>query len=343
MAASTLVDAGIAQRFAARFAVEGPLDGSYLLDDLEAHFQALVTEAEPLIAAETRFNPGSAAVPVVLSRKQWATANVESMLVLMEPLLEKMERKLAGKPMPPLAQMAYGPALGAQLGVVLGFLSQRVLGQYDMLTGHENQVWFVGPNIVLTERKFGFVPRDFRLWVVLHELTHRAQFEGNPWMREYFLALIKDLLSDLDIDPKNALKRVAAPDDVAAQAPLALRVLSVDQLEKFNRLQAFMSLIEGHGNFVMDRIAENTIPTQPRMRQTLRSGAAAGGWLGKLIGKLLGFDLKRAQYYQGQAFLDAVLAAGGPDAVAQCFVSAEYLPSLAEVKDPKLWLARVRP
>ena len=343
MAANALVNAGVAERFAARFASEGPLDGSYLLDDLESHFQALVAEAEPLIAEETRFSPASPAVPALLSRKQWATANVESMLSLMAPLLEKVEQRIAATPMSPMAQLAYGPALGAQLGLVLGFMSQRVLGQYDMLAGHENQVWFVGPNIVLTERRFGFVPRDFRLWVVLHELTHRSQFEGNPWMREYFLGLVKDLLSDLDLDASNVLRRMAGRSDIGPDAPIALRVLDPGQLEKFNRLQAFMSVIEGHGNFVMDRIAEHTIPTQPRMRQTLRSGAASGGWLGKLLSKVLGLDLKRAQYLQGQAFLDVAFAAGGSDTVALCFESAEKLPSLTEVRDPQLWLDRVRP
>lgn len=341
---STLVDARIAASVAGKVAARGPLDGSYLLDDLHSSFAAVTAEAEPLIKAETGFSPEGPAVPRVLSRKEWANENIGSMLKLMAPLLEKLERKLESTPISPVARIAYGPVLGAQMGVVLGFLSQKVLGQYDVVEGHQNQVWFVGPNIVMTERRFGFVPRDFRLWVAVHELTHRAQFEGNPWMRDYFLGSVGKLIDEMDIDSSHLLKRLKnlshKPSD---EAPIPIRLLSPDQIENFNKLQALMSVIEGHANFVMDKVAERAIPTQPRMRATLKQGSLSSGWIGKLLNKVLGLDLKRAQYRQGQEFFDRVFEASGQDGIVECFRAPENLPSLAEVKDPKQWLARVQP
>ncbi|MGI8426588.1 MAG: zinc-dependent metalloprotease [Actinomycetota bacterium] len=342
---STLVDERVAAKVAARMASEGSLGHSYLLDELDSSFKRLTAEAEPLIAAETGFSAGVPAVSRVLSRKEWATVNVASMLKLMSPLLDKMERKIEIRSASPLSRMTYGPMLGAQMGMVLGFLSQKVLGQYDVVDGHQNEVWFVGPNIVLTERRFGFVPRDFRLWVAVHELTHRAQFEGNTWVREHFLSSVGNLIEALDIDASQVLRRMRNRSSRGSfgDAPIPLRLLGPDQIEGFNNLQAFMSVIEGHANFVMDRVAEKAIPTQPRMRETLKKGAMGGGWITKILNKVLGLDLKRAQYKQGQEFFDQVFAATGQAGVTACFASAENLPSLEEVKDPPKWLARIQP
>ena len=311
---SDLIDLRVANRVAARFSSPGALAESYLLDGLQASFEEIVREAEPLIAEESGFSPPIPAVARVLSRQEWASANVESMLELMAPLLGKVEERLASRGAPG-AKMAYGAGLGAQLGIVLGFLSQRVLGQYDILMSHQNQVWFVGPNIVLIERQHGFIPRDFRLWVALHELTHRAQFESNTWVRPYFLSLVTQMMGSIDMDAKTFLDRLVTatkPSEPGeAVVPLAFRLLEPEQREIFNRLQAFMSVIEGHGNFVMDKAAEGRIPSQPRMSKLLRGGATMVGPVAKIIGKVLGFELKRAQYQQGQLFFDAVYAAAG--------------------------------
>jgi coenzyme F420 biosynthesis associated uncharacterized protein len=342
---SDLVDVGVATRFAAKLASPGALAQSYLLEGLQASFEEIVREAEPLIAEESGFRPAEPAVAIVLSREAWATANVASMLELMSPLLDKVEDRIATKGAPG-AKMAYGTALGAQLGAVLGFLSQRVLGQYDILMAHQNEVWFVGPNIVLMERQHGFIPRDFRLWVALHELTHRAQFEANAWVRPYFLSMVSQMLGSMDLDAKTLLDRMAGAIKAAGRenepgTPLALRLLEPEQREMFNRLQAFMSVIEGHGNFVMDRAAGNRIPSQPRMSTVLRGGGTIVGPVAKFIGKLLGFELKKAQYLQGQKFFDSVYAAAGSAAVSACFESEQKLPSLEEVRAPEVWLKRV--
>ncbi len=330
-----------AARFVSRFAAAGPLDGSYLVDDVARSIDRLILEAEPLIAAETGFEPPAPAKARVLSRAEWAEANIDPMLTMMAPLLEKGHQRLSSSPIGTWSKLMYGPALGAQMGTILGILSTRVLGQYDVVMGHDNEVWFVGPNIVLMERRLGFVPRDFRLWVVLHELTHRSQFEGNDWVRDHFMGLVGGLLGSLNIEAGTILGRLLGSLKDRDGAPIALRLLSEEQRESFERVQAFMSVIEGHGNFVMDRIARDTIPTQPRMRRMFRSGASTSP-MNKILGKLLGLDLKRAQYEQGQKFFDAVFEHGGSTAVAACFESAEALPTLAEIRAPERWLARAR-
>lgn len=345
---SGLVDESIASRFAAMFAQPGSLDQSYLLDGLQESFEELTREAEPLIAEESGFVSPHPAVARVLNRQEWATANVTSMLELMSPLLNKMQAKFDVVNAFPGAKYAYKAALGAQLGTVLGFLSQRVLGQYDILVGHQNQVWFVGPNIVMMERRFGFLPRDFRLWIVLHEMTHRSQFEANPWVRPHFLGLVNQMLESMDMDAKTLADRMVAtfksnPRGKDDTTPLVMRALQPEQLEIFNRLQAFMSVIEGHGNFVMDRVGEGRIPSQPRMSQALRGGNTVGTPMAKLMAKVLGFELKKAQYVQGQLFFDAVYASAGPAGVKAVFHSAEDMPTLEEVKSPERWLSRVSP
>ncbi|HWD08888.1 MAG TPA: zinc-dependent metalloprotease [Actinomycetota bacterium] len=340
-----LIETGVAIRVARRLATD-PMEGSYLVQDLARSFSDLVAEAEPLVAEEAGFGPPTPARARVLSRSEWAEANIASTVKLLSPLLEKVEAKVpvAAEGSPgALARKAYGSFLGAQLGGVLGFVSQRVLGQYELDQANASDVWFVGPNVVITERRFGFVPRDFRLWVAVHELTHRAQFEGNPWLRGYFHGSVGELLASLELQPipllERAIKAVRSPEGAD---PIGIRLLDPHQREIFDRLQALMSTVEGHGNFVMDRVGAERIPTQPRMRRTL-SGSSMDGPLGKILRRLLGLDLKKLQYEEGQRFFDAVFAAAGRDGVRAAFAGASSLPSLGELREPGSWLARVHP
>lgn len=338
-----MVDVDLAARLAARLAAPAPLDRSYLLDDLKETFAGLVAQAEPLVAEETGLAPGTPAMARVLSRREWATANIESILTLLGPLLERLNERIPDRPGSRLLRVAYGPTLGAQLGAVLAFLSRHVLGQYDLLVGHADQVWFVGPNIVLTERRFGFAPRDFRLWVVLHELTHRAQFEGTPWLREHLLEALRELMTSLELDPRVLIERAFEIGRQRGEAPLGMRMLGPEQRALFDRLQAFMTVIEGHGNFVMDRIGEARIPSQDRMRRTLRDVSGSGGLLTRMLSRLFGLELKRRQYEEGQRFFNAIQASADRAAVAACFSSPDALPTLEEVRSPESWLERVRP
>lgn len=325
------------------------MQGSYLLQDLASHFAELVAEAEPLVMEEAGFGPASPARARVMSRSEWAQANVSSIVNLLSPLLDKVDARIPDGTAGGLTRRAYGSALGAQLGGVLGFISQRVLGQYEIDPVNAQDVWFVGPNVVITERRFGFVPRDFRLWVATHELTHRAQFEGNDWLRGYFGALVHDLLSSLELQPmsllERALKVVGSTGTTGAgdeSTPIGVRLLDEDQRRTFDKLQALMSVVEGHGNFVMDAVATANIPTQPRMRRSLQGGSWEGP-LGRVMRRVLGLDMKKAQYEEGQKFFDAVSAAAGRDGVRAVFRNAESLPTIEEIRAPERWLSRIGP
>ena len=338
-----LIDLSIASKVAAKVAAAGALHGSYLLDDLESSLAVLVAEAEALVAEETQCGPLPPASALVLSRSEWADANIESMLVIIDPLLDKVEDRIGDRPGARLARLASGPALGVQLGTVLGFLSRHVLGQYDLIVGRPHEVWFVGPNLVQAERRFGFVPRDFRLWVALHELTHRAQFEGTPWLREHFLGMVRTLLGSLEVDARVLLSRALEASRQPGNDPLPFRILEPGQRELFEQLQALMTVIEGHGNFVMDRIGQEVIPTQDRMRRTLRDVQSSSGPVARIVSKLLGLDLKRRQYEEGQHFFDRVFARGGSEAVRATFAAPEALPTMEEVRSPDTWLHRTDP
>jgi len=342
-----LVDTALAARVAGRLATD-PMEGSYLLQDLAGHLAELVAEAEPLVAEEAGFGAATPARARVMSRSEWAQANVTSIVGLLSPLLDKVDARIPEGAAGGLARRAYGSTLGAQLGGVLGFVSQRVLGQYELDPANATDVWFVGPNIVITERRYGFVPRDFRLWVATHELTHRAQFEGNPWLRGYFTGLVHDLLVSLELQPMTLLERAikvvgssaAGPD--GTPTPIGIRLLDDNQRAIFDKLQALMSVVEGHGNFLMDVIGARCIPTQPRMRRSLRGGSWEGP-LGKVLRRVLGLDLKRAQYEDGQRFFDAVSTAAGRTGVRTAFLEPGSLPTLTEIRAPELWLERVAP
>lgn len=332
----------MAARFASKIAAVGPLDRSYLLDDLDVHFQELVREAEPLVAEETGFGVRMPATPRVLTRAEWARENVRSLTTLLEPLLERVEERVAAAPVPSLMRMAYRPALGFQIGTVLGLLSQKVLGQYDVLVAGGSEVWFVGANIVLTEKRLGFIPRDFRLWVALHELTHRSQFEAHPWLRDHFLETIRSLFGSVKLDARSFMERlIESIRHPEGAGPIAL--LDPEQMKQFEALQAFMSVIEGHGSFVMDRIGSRVIPTHPRMKKAMQARSGMGGPVAKILRRLLGLDLKRLQYQEGQAFFEALFEEVGMDAIDACFASGDNLPSMTEIRSPELWLRRVAP
>ena len=174
-----------------------------------------------------------------------------------------------------------------------------------------------------------------------HELTHRAQFEGNDWLRGYFGGLVHGLLSSLELQPMSLLERALKvvsssgdPGPGSESTPIGIRLLDEDQRKIFDKLQAMMSVVEGHGNFLMDAAAANTIPTQPRMRRSLQSGSWEGP-LGKVMRRLLGLDLKRAQYEEGQKFFDAVSAAAGSDGVRAAFQSPKASLTLDEIRGPR--------
>ncbi len=349
-----------AEKVAAWVGGRARMPAPYRPDLLQAEFEELTAEAEELVAVSTGLR--SAAGPArarVTDRTGWVHANVASFQRLLGPHLDRLDPTRLSGSNPVLTRIS-GPlatagrtATGAQMGVVLGWLSTRVLGQYDLLltedaADEQDLVYFVGPNVVALERQHGFEPREFRLWLALHEVTHRCQFTAIPWMRDYFVSLVEEGIGSLDPDPgriAGAVKRMA--DEIrAGRNPLddngALGLVATpEQLEGLHRIQALMSLLEGHGDVTMDRAGAADIPSAAHFSSVLRARRKQAHGLSRLLQQLIGIEAKLRQYEEGERFIAAVEDVGGTALLDNAWRGPDWLPSLEEIRDPAAWIARV--
>jgi coenzyme F420 biosynthesis associated uncharacterized protein len=341
----------LAEKVALRISGREPFSESYHSQSLEPDFMEATARAEELVAQETGLR--SLAGPArarVTDRAGWVRANVASFQRLLRPLTERLGERLGGGPLVPVGRSI----AGAEVGALLGWMSTRVLGQYDLLiaeTEHPEEqdiVYYVGPNVLAIEKRFGFPPREFRLWLALHEVTHRAQFTGVSWMREHFLSLVEGSLASVDPDPKRfvaALRR--AVDEVRAgrnpldEGGLVALLASPEQHALLQKIQGLMSLLEGHGDITMNRAAAEAIPSADRFARTLRQRRNATG-VSRHVQKLIGLEAKLIQYEQGERFIEAVEAAAGRETLDLVWRGPEWLPTLPEIREPQLWLSRVR-
>jgi coenzyme F420 biosynthesis associated uncharacterized protein len=314
-------------------------------------FQEVTAQAEDLVERSTglRSLVGPARAQVS-TRQEWIHANISSFRRLLAPVLER-----AGKAggLPGLLGPVGRVAAGAEMGVVLGWMSGRVLGQYDLLLAEgdspQDAVYFVGPNIVSLERRHGFDPREFRLWIALHELTHRAQFTGVSWLRGYFLELVQQSVAIASPDPRqvfDALGRMAV-DIRSGRNPLAESgivgaLASPEQLVTLRSIQGMMSLLEGHGDVTMDRAAADLIPSAAHFSQVLRSRRESASGLTRFFQQLIGLEAKLRQYADGEKFVREIERTGGPELLACAWERPENLPTAAEIKSPDAWVSRVR-
>jgi len=351
-----LVDWGLAERIAVRVAGREPFADSYHSRSLEPDFAELTALAEELVAAETGLHSlAGPAVGRVTDRAGWVRANIASFQRLLGPLTDRLGRKVAGPSVPVMRAAA-----AAEVGLLLGWMSGRVLGQYDLLVaggsddeggaGDGDVVYYVGPNVLSLEKRFGFPPREFRLWLALHEVTHRAQFTGVPWMREHYLGLIDSLLGAAGVDPMvllRSLKRAA--DEVRnGRSPipaggLAEMLAGPQQQAALEQIGGLMSLLEGHGDVTMDRAGAEHVPSAARFGRVLRDRRQSATGLTKLVQRLIGLEGKLAQYQQGEDFIAEVeRLGGGKDALEPAWRGPSWLPTLAEIGEPEEWLSRVR-
>jgi coenzyme F420 biosynthesis associated uncharacterized protein len=348
-----VIDWSVAERIAVRVAGHEPFGGSYHADSLVPDFTELTAEAEELVAATTGLRSASGPARArVTDRAGWVRANVASFQRLLRPLTDKLGDRLNGRSIGPLARRA----ADAEVGALLGWMSTRVLGQYDLLViededpDDQDVVYFVGPNVLALEKRYAFPPREFRLWLALHEVTHRAQFTGVPWMRAHFLGLVHQAVSSVDPDPKrllHALRRVA---DAAAQrrnpfddGGLAALLASPEQAAVLQQVGGLMSLLEGHGDVTMDRAGAERIPSAERFSRVLRARRRSVSPGIRVVQQILGLEAKLNQYEQGERFIEAVEGVGGTELLASAFEGPAMLPTLAEIRQPERWLARVAP
>lgn len=349
------VDWGTARRVALLVAGRDPLAVSYLGASLRSDFGAVTAEAEDLVADFTGLRSPGSATAAVLDRREWVDANLESMRRMLAPLMSRLGERLARSPMGPLGRHV----AASELGALLGYMAQRVLGQYDLLvpdgdgaegghlaTAESDAVYYVGPNVLALEKRFAFRPRDFRTWIALHEVTHRAQFTGVPWMRAHFLGLVRKVVGLVDPDPlslvralRRAVEQISAGRNPLDDGGLFGLFASPEQRGLLSEVQALMSLLEGHGNYVMSELGRQHVHGEERMVRVLHARRDRGGLAGQ-VQKALGLELKLRQYETGEKFVRAVVDEAGADALDGVWLSPSALPTLGELDHPRSWITR---
>lgn len=341
----------LAQRVAVRVCGSEPFADSYHYDALEPDFTELTAIAEQKVAETTGLvSLAGPARARVTDRPGWIAANLASFQRLLRPLTEKVGERVEASPLAPVTRAV----AGAEVGALLGWMSTRVLGQYDLLVAEDEApedqdvVYYVGPNVLALEKRFAFPPREFRLWLALHETTHRAQFTGIPWLREHYLGLVDQVLGAVDPDPKRFVAAIArvADDLRAGKKPLedgglAAMLATEEQRAALDRIAGLMSLLEGHGDVTMDRAGADQIPSAERFGRVLRARRRQVNGLARLLQRLVGLEAKLAQYEQGERFIEAVEKARGHHALDVAWADPASLPTLAEIREPEQWLARV--
>jgi coenzyme F420 biosynthesis associated uncharacterized protein len=341
------IDWTVAAKVAAKLSGTDPFATSYHGSSLVSDFATLTPRAEALVTLSTGLVPDGPATARVVSRPEWINNNIRSFQRMLRPITDRMG--VDNSLWAPAARVA----AGVEVGTILGVLSKRVLGQYDLIgAGDEDnpqdEVAYVGPNVLAIEKKFAFPPSEFRLWLALHEVTHRAQFTGVPWMRGYFTELTHRTLGSADPDPRRfliALKRTVdavrsgrSPfDDGGLLALLA----DDDQRDALDRMGGLMSLLEGHGDITMDRAGIDHIPSAGRFSATLRQRRHQTKPVLKLVQQVTGFEAKLRQYEEGERFIEAVEAARGSAFLDHVWTSPDRLPTLEEIRAPALWIERV--
>lgn len=314
----------------------------------------------------------------LVDRPGWIAANLKSMQPMLAPLTEPMDigkGPLAG----PLRSVS-GLVLGAQVGALTGVLSQRVLGQYDLAlldSSVRPRLLLLAPNLAAAARTLGVDRDELVLWVSIHEITHAVQFSGAPWLRDYLGGMLKELIDGLQVtisgraseeettdgngagagDEKRGGWMPSLPNlsgltpnvpelremlERARRGELLRLTIGEDRWALVERMQAAMSLIEGHAEHTMDAVGAEVLPSLPRLRAAMNHRRESRGLPWRVLERLLGLELKLRQYEMGRRFCDAVVDAGGPQALALAWSGPKALPNTEELEQPALWIARMQ-
>ncbi|MGW8361618.1 zinc-dependent metalloprotease [Streptomyces wedmorensis] len=364
---SGMVDWNLAVATATRLVRPGPEVSRDEAREVVAELRRHAKASEEHVRAFTRMIPEGVEphdTPVlVVDRAGWIKANVAGFRELLTPLLGKMQDRRAATPGNAVIGALGGKVTGVELGMLLSFLASRILGQYETFApvtrelpgGGEGggRLLLVAPNIVHVERELDVSPHDFRLWVCLHEETHRTQFTAVPWLRDHLQGEIQSFLSATDVDPGTVVERLReAAQTLAGGRPEAEEgepspsfvelVQTPEQREILGRLTAVMSLLEGHADYVMDGVGPQVVPSVAEIREKFKERRARGASrLDLALRKLLGLDAKLRQYRDGERFVRAVVDQVGMDGFNRVWTSPNTLPTKSEIAAPADWIARV--
>jgi coenzyme F420 biosynthesis associated uncharacterized protein len=319
--------------------------------------QLAATVAEPV--RELTGLPGAAddGNVAVVDRPGWIRANVDGFRVVLDPLVQRMAENGNVPPAGSMINAVGSRVTGMQAGLILAYLAGRVLGQYELFLPPDPDVpgtdapagrlTLVAPNIVMVERELDVNPHDFRRWVCLHEETHRTQFTSVAWLRPYVQQQMSDFLLASELDPASILDRLRAAADAVAGAvrggdgeSLIEAIQTPRQREVLDRMTAVMTLVEGHGDYVMDAVGPTVVPSVAEIRTKFSARRGSAGRIEQAIRRVLGIDLKMKQYEQGSQFVRTIVDAAGMATFNKVWTSPDMLPTKEELALPLRWLER---
>jgi len=340
-----MVDWELAVSIGTRLAGAGPEVTSAEAAAVVAELRAGADRATSYVRDFTGLDAGQRTAPVlVVDRAAWIRANTEGFAKLLAPVVDKVT---AAKGPPGAMTQAVGSKVtGAEVGGLLGFMAGKVLGQFDPFDEPHGRLLLVAPNVVHVERELGVDPTDFRLWVCLHEETHRVQFTAVPWMRDHLFSEVEALADTVAPQRllEDGLQRVteALRNLGSSQGGSLLDLVgSPEQKVIIDRMTGVMSLLEGHADVVMDGVGPAVIPSVATIRSKFNERRKGTSSLDRLLRRLLGLDAKMAQYRDGASFVRAVVDKVGMDEFNAVWAGPEQLPTKAEIHDPEAWVGRV--
>jgi coenzyme F420 biosynthesis associated uncharacterized protein len=345
-----LVDWNLAERLAFVLAGTGPpWEGS------EEELRSESDRAAHLVRRYTGLKPkGRLPEAELVDRTEWAKVNLESFQQLSARVEEHLQERLSGSSngrASGIQRTIVRTATGAEAGLAVGYLSQRVIGQYDVaLIGPARapRLLFVGPNLSAARERLG-VDRDlFLRWIALHETTHAVHFASVPWLREHIGGIAEELFEKaaVEVKPSEILGKLARlnPRELlrsVKSGELATLLLPEDQRRLIDRLTATMTLVEGYAEHVMDAVGDQLDPGYTDLRRALERDRERRGLLDSIVSKVLGLEMKLAQYRRGKAFADQVVRAHGIRTLNRAWSDPEALPRPEELDSPEAWVERV--
>jgi coenzyme F420 biosynthesis associated uncharacterized protein len=374
-----MIDWDLAISTGTRFAKQGPQVSLTDARAAVAELRGLTAVVQQPVRDVTGLTSQGAIGPVaVVDRPGWIRANVGGFRVVLEPLADKLAERGSAMPGAGAVIGSVGSRItGVQAGLILAYLSARVLGQYELFlppgegelpvtgvngvaNGATNgaassapaasvgRLTLVAPNIVMVERELGVDPHDFRRWVCLHEETHRVQFTSVPWLRAYVQGMMTEFLLASDLDATAIVDRLRSAATAVAGAvrggegeSFMEAMQTPEQRVLLDKLTAVMTLVEGHGDYVMDAVGPQVVPSVEDIREKFSHRRSSAGRAEQILRRILGIDLKMKQYEQGSHFVSAVVAEAGMAGFNKVWTSPETLPTLPEIASPADWLARV--
>jgi coenzyme F420 biosynthesis associated uncharacterized protein len=391
-----MIDWELAISTGVRFARQGPNVSLAEARAVVAELRGLTAVVQQPVRDVTGLvSQGSIGPVAVVDRPGWIRANVGGFRVVLEPLADRLAERGTAVPGSGVMGAVGSRVTGVQAGLILAYLSARVLGQYELFlppgegaapangSGTANgsaaatsggtangstaragngsaadatalggpgvgRLTLVAPNIVLVERELGVDPHDFRRWVCLHEETHRVQFTSVPWLRGHVQGLMTEFLLASDMDPTAIADRLRAAAGAVAGAvrgsdgqTLVEAIQTPQQRELLDKLTAVMTLVEGHGDYVMDAVGPQVVPSVADIREKFSSRRGSAGRVEQVIRRMLGIDLKMKQYAEGSRFVTTVVEQAGMDHFNKVWTSPETLPTRDELASPATWLDRV--